>query len=77
MSSRWVEALQCTGANVQLLQVGEINAQNFWSLIRKQQWQAALTHDAETYFAPWSLTESEEKLGYVHTLYPLNDDANQ
>jgi hypothetical protein len=77
LSSRWVEALQCTGANAQLLQGGEINTQNFWTLIRKQQWRAVLTHGDVTYFAPWSLAVSEEKLGHVDTLYPLNNDANQ
>lgn len=77
ISSRRVEALQCTSANSKLLQGGEINAQNFWTWIRKQQWRAVLTNGDETYFAPWSLAELEVELGHVNTLYPLNNDANQ
>jgi hypothetical protein len=33
LSSRWVELIQYAGANVQLLQDEEINAQKFWDLI--------------------------------------------
>jgi hypothetical protein len=69
MSSRWVEALQRSGANVRLLQCEEINAQNFWSLIRKQQWQAVLSYGDETYFAPWSLAQLGENLRHVDALY--------
>jgi len=55
---RWVEALKSTGADAQLLQHEEINAQNFWDFIRKQQWQAIVTYGDAVYFAPWSLAES-------------------
>lgn len=59
----WVEILQGCGENVAILRPETSAADNFWEMIRGEQWQATVTYDKKIYYAPFMLRSSSLDLG--------------
>jgi hypothetical protein len=57
---RWVEILQDSGEKAVLLHPPTDVANDFWEIIRGEQWQAIVEYEGRVYYAPFMLKNSLE-----------------
>ena len=55
LSCRWVEILRDNGENALLLQPETCTDEEYWEMIRGEQWEATVSHQDKLYFAPFML----------------------